>query len=80
MTKRRDSHFEVLTGLTESRGGDYGGVTSRQGCEKLPSNLQGGCYWRFNWARGDMSGWDIQYEQVSCPSRLTDISKCEAPF
>ncbi len=53
-----------------------GGVDSRQACENLPPNLQGGCYWRFNWARGDMNQWDISYDQVACPSRLTSISGC----
>ncbi len=66
--------------LTPTRGDSYGGITSRQGCENLPANLQAGCYWRFNWARGDINGWKIQYEQVTCPFRLTSISGCEAKF
>ncbi|OAA65697.1 Barwin-like endoglucanase [Niveomyces insectorum RCEF 264] len=65
-------------GNSYSWGNTFGGVSSRSDCEKLPDNLQAGCYWRFNWARGDITGWDIQYEQVSCPSRLTSISGCDA--
>ncbi|KAK4164725.1 family 45 putative glycoside hydrolase [Cladorrhinum sp. PSN259] len=57
---------------------NQGGVKNRPACEKLPSNLQGGCYWRFNWAKGEVNGWDIFYRPVECPSRLTDISGCKA--
>jgi len=32
-------------------GAQYGGVTSRDGCEALPTKLRGGCYWRFDWFR-----------------------------
>ncbi|KAK3379224.1 glycoside hydrolase [Lasiosphaeria ovina] len=76
----------LTSGCTNQYGKSYswgdarGGVKNREACEKLPSNLQGGCYWRFNWARGDVNGWDIIYEQIACPSVLTDISGCAAPF
>ncbi|KAK4188311.1 glycoside hydrolase family 45 protein [Podospora australis] len=59
-------------------GSNQGGVTSRQACERLPNNLWGGCFWRWNWARGEINGWDIVYQPVECPSRLTDISGCRA--
>ncbi|PKS07400.1 hypothetical protein jhhlp_006002 [Lomentospora prolificans] len=62
----------------KSWGDDYGGVTSRENCGNLPTNLQGGCYWRYNWARGELNGWDIIYNQVTCPDRLVDISGCAA--
>lgn len=65
-------------GNTYRWGDVYGGFSNRQGCEGLPTNLQAGCYWRFNWAGGEINGWDINYRQVSCPSRLTDISGCSA--
>lgn len=58
------------------RGERNGGVHEAKGCEGLPPNLQGGCYWRFNWGGGDMLGWDIQYRQVECPERLTSLSGC----
>ncbi len=58
------------------RGDRNGGVKDREACANLPANLQGGCYWRFNWARGDVNGWDIEYEPVACPARLTAISGC----
>jgi len=63
------------------RGDDYGGVSSMTDCEQLPENLQGGCYWRWNWAGGEITGWDVEYKEVECPARLTDISGCTpAPF
>ncbi|KAK0716274.1 RlpA-like double-psi beta-barrel-protein domain-containing protein-containing protein [Lasiosphaeris hirsuta] len=55
-----------------------GGVSSGSECANLPQNLQGGCYWRYNWARGAINKWDIEYQQVTCPSRLTSISGCSA--
>jgi len=64
--------------FSSSRGPQYGGITARADCEKLPPNLQGGCYWRFNWAGGVINGWDIVYKQVECPYRLQQISGCAA--
>lgn len=64
-------------GTSYSGGNQNGGVTAREACERLPSNLQAGCYWRFNWAGGEVTGWDIVYKQVACPARLTSISGCE---
>lgn len=64
--------------LTLRRGNNNGGVANRTACERLPSNLQGGCYWRFNWGKGDLIGWDINYTPVTCPDRLTSISGCHA--
>ncbi|CAI4215691.1 unnamed protein product [Parascedosporium putredinis] len=59
-------------------GADYGGVTSRENCANLPDNLQAGCYWRYNWARGELNGWDIVYNPVTCPDRLVEVSGCAA--
>ncbi|KAL1898253.1 hypothetical protein Sste5346_003660 [Sporothrix stenoceras] len=59
-----------------SWGQQNGGVGDRSACANLPANLQGGCYWRFNWANGDLNNWNIDYQQVSCPGRLTSISGC----
>ncbi|KAM7203935.1 glycoside hydrolase [Rhypophila sp. PSN 637] len=59
-------------------GSNNGGVTSGAECANLPQNLQGGCYWRYNWARGAINTWNIDYQQVACPSRLTSISGCSA--
>jgi hypothetical protein len=64
--------------VMHTRGDQNGGVNSSAACANLPQNLQGGCYWRFNWAHGDVNNWDMQYTQVTCPSRLTSISGCSA--
>lgn len=68
----------LKTVLTMFRGDKNGGLKNRDDCAKLPSVLQGGCYWRWNWAKGDLNRWDVNYERVSCPQRLVDISGCEA--
>ncbi|KAL1868425.1 hypothetical protein VTK73DRAFT_3691 [Phialemonium thermophilum] len=60
----------------DSWGDQYGGVTSRDACATLPSNLQAGCYWRFNWAQGDINNWPIRYHEIGCPDQLTSISGC----
>ncbi|KAK1750365.1 glycoside hydrolase [Echria macrotheca] len=59
-------------------GDSGGGLTKGADCANLPQNLQGGCYWRFNWAKGAINTWNIDYKQISCPSRLTNISGCSA--
>ncbi|KAK0633829.1 RlpA-like double-psi beta-barrel-protein domain-containing protein-containing protein [Immersiella caudata] len=59
-------------------GQSNGGVANSADCANLPQNLQGGCYWRYNWARGAINSWNIDYQQVACPARLTSISGCSA--
>ncbi|KAK5653922.1 hypothetical protein OQA88_7847 [Cercophora sp. LCS_1] len=74
----------LSTGCTNQYGNSFswgeqrGGHKNREACEGLPSNLIGGCYFRFNWLRGEVNGWDIQYTPTQCPSRLTEISGCRA--
>lgn len=53
-----------------------GGIYGPKDCEKLPSALQGSCYWRWNWVGGDMIGWPVAFDQVECPSELTSVSGC----
>lgn len=57
-------------------GAQYGGVSSDSQCDELPSILQAGCHWRWEWAGGGINEWTIEYEQVNCPSELTSISGC----
>ncbi|KAL4248185.1 glycosyl hydrolase 45 (cellulase K) family protein [Abortiporus biennis] len=57
-------------------GRQYGGVSSDAECSQLPSSLQDGCHWRWQWAGGDVNEWAITYQQVNCPSELTSISGC----
>ncbi len=47
-------------------------------CESLPDPLQGGCYWRFNWARGEINNWNLTYDQITCPDYLAQTSGCQA--
>ncbi|KJR88089.1 uncharacterized protein SPSK_07867 [Sporothrix schenckii 1099-18] len=56
----------------------YGGVTSREDCASLPSSLESGCYWRWNWARGDVNNWNVSYVPITCPDYHTQISGCSA--
>jgi len=58
------------------RGRQYGGVPRADDCITLPDHLQGGCYWRFNWARGDINGWNVTYNPIPCPDYHTKISGC----
>jgi len=59
-------------------GKQYGGVEKAEHCVILPDSLQGGCYWRWNWAKGDINGWNVEYTQIQCPEQLTSISGCRA--
>ncbi|CAE6384578.1 unnamed protein product [Rhizoctonia solani] len=56
-------------------GDQYGGVSSRSECSQLPSALQAGCYWRFDWFKGADNP-SVSFKQVSCPSQLTSITGC----
>ncbi|CAF3031824.1 unnamed protein product [Rotaria sp. Silwood2] len=56
-------------------GQTYGGVTQRSDCAGLPSVLQPGCYWRFDWFMGADNP-TISFKQVSCPFVLTSITQC----
>lgn len=55
----------------------YGGVSSRDQCNQLPSQLRQGCYWRFDWFKNAQNP-NVNFKLVSCPSQLTSISGCAA--
>ncbi|CAI4210520.1 unnamed protein product [Parascedosporium putredinis] len=59
-------------------GRQWGGVSQASDCENIPTNMQAGCYWRWNWARGDVNTWGLQYQPITCPESLTAISGCRA--
>ncbi|KEZ39771.1 hypothetical protein SAPIO_CDS9734 [Scedosporium apiospermum] len=59
-------------------GRQWGGVSQASDCESIPERMQAGCYWRWNWARGDVNTWGIDYHEISCPDALTSISGCRA--
>jgi hypothetical protein len=56
-------------------GSQYGGVSSRADCSQLPSSLQAGCQFRFDWMQGADNP-SISFNEVSCPSQLTSTSGC----
>ncbi|OHW99409.1 cellulase-like protein [Colletotrichum incanum] len=53
----------------------YGGVSSRSECSALPSKLQGGCYWRFDWFM-NADNPNLSFTQVQCPAELVARSGC----
>ncbi|OWY49327.1 hypothetical protein AA0120_g3361 [Alternaria tenuissima] len=56
-------------------GEDFGGVAHRDDCEALPTALQAGCYWRFDWFRAADNP-TINWEKVTCPEALSSTSGC----
>jgi hypothetical protein len=67
----------VSTLTSVRRGTQVGGVGSREACASLPDVLQGGCYWRWNWALGNMDNWMVDVVNITCPKALTDVSGCD---
>ncbi|KAF3942437.1 Endoglucanase-5 [Dactylella cylindrospora] len=53
----------------------YGGVSSRDQCNGLPSVMQPGCFWRFDWFAGSDNP-DVNFVEVRCPSQISSISGC----
>ena len=58
-----------------SWGAQYGGVSQRSDCANLPSALQSGCYWRFDWFQ-NADNPSISFKQVACPSVMTNKTQC----
>lgn len=56
-------------------GARYGGVSSREECDQMPSPLKAGCYWRFDWFK-NADNPTFTFQQVRCPSELTAITGC----
>ncbi len=56
-------------------GEQYGGVSSADSCSALPSALQSGCNWRFDWFDGADNP-SVDFVQIECPAALTDITGC----
>ena len=56
-------------------GAQYGGISSDT-CSELPSALQPGCKFRFgDWFEGADNP-TVDWEKVTCPKALTDITGC----
>ncbi len=56
-------------------GNQYGGVDTKTQCSKIPSKLQSGCNWRFDWMKG-VSNPTVTYQQIECPAAITDKTHC----
>jgi len=71
-----DSCTKEFPGTPASNWGQrYGGVSSRDQCSGLPSVLQAGCQFRFDWfANSDNPS--VNFVEVKCPSELTSLSGC----
>ncbi|XP_030751155.1 endoglucanase-like [Sitophilus oryzae] len=57
-------------------GEQYGGVTTEDGCNDLPTQLQPGCKFRWEFLNG-CSNPPATFEQVVCPQEIVDISGCK---
>jgi hypothetical protein len=58
-----------------SWGQQYGGVSNRSDCANLPTNIQDGCYWRFDWFM-NANNPNITFIEVPCPTNLTSRTNC----
>ncbi|KAI8888906.1 glycoside hydrolase family 45 protein [Backusella circina FSU 941] len=57
-------------------GSRYGGISSVSECSSLPSQLQAGCKFRFNWFK-NADNPTITYKEVTCPSELVQRTGCK---
>ncbi|KAI9338866.1 RlpA-like double-psi beta-barrel-protein domain-containing protein-containing protein [Pilaira anomala] len=57
-------------------GNRYGGISSISECDALPSQLQPGCKWRFNWFK-NADNPTMTFKEVTCPVELTTRSGCK---
>ncbi|CAO3701996.1 unnamed protein product [Rhizopus stolonifer] len=53
----------------------YGGVSSASDCSSLPSELQAGCKWRFNWFK-NADNPSATFKQVTCPKEISSKTGC----
>jgi hypothetical protein len=56
-------------------GAQYGGISQRSDCNNLPSAIQAGCYWRFDWFM-NADNPTILFTQISCPAVLIANTQC----
>ncbi|KAK2615822.1 hypothetical protein N8I77_002548 [Diaporthe amygdali] len=63
------------TEFGSSWGAQYGGISNRSQCSTMPSKLQAGCDWRFDWFRNSDNPTHT-FTQISCPAELTSITGC----
>lgn len=56
-------------------GEQYGGVSTKEDCSQLPTALQTGCEWRWDFMEG-VANPNVTFYQVECPLELKNIAKC----
>lgn len=56
-------------------GAQYGGLSSESQCPQLPSIVQPGCNWRWDWFQGADNP-AVNWQTVACPTAITDKSGC----
>lgn len=56
-------------------GAQYGGISSRSQCDSFLDKLKPGYYWRFDWFQ-NADNPNVNFQQVTCPTELTDKSGC----
>ncbi|KAI8132779.1 hypothetical protein DS838_001875 [Geotrichum bryndzae] len=57
-------------------GQTYGGVSSASECSNLPSELQTGCDWRWDFLE-NADNPSVSFVEIECPSQITDITGCK---
>ncbi|OAR01515.1 hypothetical protein LLEC1_06322 [Akanthomyces lecanii] len=57
-------------------GRQYGGVSSREECGRMPQPLVAGCRWRFDWFK-NADNPTFRFAQVRCPAALLAVSGCK---
>lgn len=57
-------------------GARYGGVGSKSECDQLPTKLQPGCKWRFDWFMGADNP-NVQFRRIKCPEAMQRITNCQ---
>jgi len=59
----------------EGWGARYGGISATSECSQLPSQLQSGCKWRFDWFK-NADNPSVTLAKVACPSAITAKTQC----
>nr|P43316.1 RecName: Full=Endoglucanase-5; AltName: Full=Cellulase V; AltName: Full=Endo-1,4-beta-glucanase V; Short=EG V; AltName: Full=Endoglucanase V [Humicola insolens]3ENG_A Chain A, ENDOGLUCANASE V CELLOBIOSE COMPLEX [Humicola insolens] len=69
----------IFDGCTPQFGGlpgqRYGGISSRNECDRFPDALKPGCYWRFDWFK-NADNPSFSFRQVQCPAELVARTGC----
>lgn len=53
----------------------YGGVSDEASCSELPTELQSGCDWRWDFLDGADNP-TVSFVEIECPAQITDITGC----